>query len=52
MDKLQIIKFLFPRTYHSIWTEGYRTGTRAIRMLDKKLKDITDEINRQDQNIR
>lgn len=52
MDKLQIIKFLFPRTYHSIWTEGYRTGTRAIRMLDKKLKDITDEINRQDQDTR
>lgn len=52
MDKLKLIKFLFPRLYHEIWTEGYKTGTTAIRMLDNKLKEITDEINRQDQDTR
>lgn len=43
---------MFPGLYHRIWNDGYRTGTKAIRMLDEKLKDITDEINRQDQEIR
>jgi hypothetical protein len=52
MGKHKLIKFLFPRLYHEIWTEGYKTGTTAIRMLDNKLKEITDEINRQDQDTR
>lgn len=52
MDLLKIIKFLFPSLYHRIWAEGYKTGTNAMRMLDIKLKEITDEINRQNKKTR
>jgi hypothetical protein len=49
---LYIMRSFFPQTYLSIWREGYDHGTRAVKLIDKQLKELKYDFDRKNKETR
>ena len=47
-----ILKTFFPVTYYSIWNKGYDDGTKALKLIDKHLKELNFDFSKKNKKTR